>query len=928
MEKFLVIDGNSILNRAFYGLGAARMVTAEGLHTNAIFGFLNIYYMIIEKFEPNYVAVAFDLKAPTFRHKMFAEYKGTRKGMPDELREQVPVIKDVLRAMNIKIFEMEGYEADDILGTIASLNDNNSSKDIHTYILTGDRDSYQLISPKTSIIFPSNKGSKTDYTVYTPELLKEEKNIEPYQVVDVKSLMGDSSDNIPGVKGIGEKTAYSLIEKYTTMENIYKNIDSLDASAKVIEKLKADEKMARMSYTLATINREVPIELDLEDVSIKDVDKEALFPLFKKLAFNKFLSRYDFEGVAEQITQKSVQKSDINIQDEKIIIVDKTNIEKHINDIYELFNKEEVSYMLNINNDEYYTPTLKIPSHNLLVLYDKENDLCYIMNLDDISDSTNIIENELIKEVFKKFATGNAIKLGYNFKQDIRFIFSNISSKIENFSYDLLIACYLLDSTRNFKFEHVLEELFGVIINIEEDKKEVQLSLFESMDSDGGQNNKNKIEDSLAKALALSVKGISSSKEIMEEKLKADDMLDLFNNIEIPLCETLASMETTGMYVDKTKLDDFDKVISARLEELEKRIYMLADEEFNINSPQQLGIILFEKLNLPGKKKTKTGYSTNKEVLESLEEYHEIIPLLIEYRQTMKLKSTYVDGLIPKIKEDSRIHTTFTQTVTSTGRLSSVEPNLQNIPIRLELGSKIRTFFTAPAGKKIMDADYSQIELRVLAHISKDQVMQNAFNNGIDVHKVTASQVFDVPLDEVTKAMRSKAKAVNFGIVYGISEFGLAKNIGTSWREAKDYIEKYLNKYSGIHTYMTEIVKEAKEKGYVTTLYGRRRYIPELRNKNKNMIQFGERIAMNTPIQGTAADIIKIAMNKLYKALRDNNLKSKLVMQVHDELIVETYEDEIDIVERLMRESMENVIKLDIPLDIDLNVGQSWYDAK
>ena len=399
-------------------------------------------------------------------------------------------------------------------------------------------------------------------------------------------------------------------------------------------------------------------------------------------------------------------------------------------------------------------------------------------------------------------------------------------------------------------------------------------------------------------------------------------------DIEIPLSETLASMETTGMYVDKKKLEEFGKEISIRINELETQIYDLAGEEFNINSPQQLGTILFDKLKLPGKKKTKTGYSTNKEVLEGLEEYHEIIPLLIEYRQTMKLKSTYVDGLEATIKEDSRIHTTFMQTVTSTGRLSSVEPNLQNIPIRLELGSRIRTFFTAPEGKEIMDADYSQIELRVLSHISKDETMQHAFINGIDVHKVTASQVFGVPLDEVTKQMRSKAKAVNFGIVYGISEFGLSKNVGTTWKEAKDYINTYLQKYHGIREFMQNIVKEAKENGYVSTLFGRRRYIPELKNKNKNIVQFGERIAMNTPIQGTAADIIKIAMNKLYKSLKDNNLKSKLVMQVHDELIVETADDELEIVEKLMREAMENVVKLDIPLDIDLNVGKSWYDAK
>ncbi len=920
MEKFLIIDGNSILNRAFYGLGAARMVTSEGLHTNAIFGFLNIYYMIIEKFTPDYAAVTFDLKAPTFRHKMYAEYKGTRKGMPDELREQVPVIKEVLRAMNIKIFEIEGYEADDILGTIASLNDKCTDKDIHTYILTGDRDSYQLISDKTSIIFPSNKGSKTDYTVYTPEVLMDEKGIEPYQVVDIKSLMGDSSDNIPGVKGIGEKTAYTLIDKYTTMENIYKNIDNLDASAKVIEKLKAYEEMARLSYTLATINRDVPIEFGLEDVKVKEVNKEALFPLFKRLAFNKFLARYNFESVSEQLTQESVEKSDINIENNNIIVINKSNIERYKDKIKQMFDDSIISYIFNLNNEEAFTCYLKIPDHDFISFYSKEKDICYILNI-------NEIDIGIIRDILYYFANSKCIKCGYNIKQDIRYLFTNITDKIVNFNYDLLIACYLLDSTRNFKFESILEELFGVIINIEESsKKDIQLSLFDAMTDEN--NKKNQMDEILSKNIALSLKGIAYSKNIMEEKLQKDEMLDLFNNIEIPLCETLASMETTGMYVDKSKLDEFNLVISARLQELEAKIYELAGEEFNINSTQQLGIILFEKLGLPGKKKTKTGYSTNKEVLESLEEYHEIVPLLIEYRQTMKLKSTYVDGLIPTIKDDSRIHTTFTQTVTSTGRLSSIEPNLQNIPIRLELGSKIRTFFTAPEHKKIIDADYSQIELRVLSHISKDKVMQNAFNTGVDVHKVTASQVFDVPLDEVTKAMRSKAKAVNFGIVYGISEFGLAKNIGTSWREAKDYMTKYLEKYNGIHEFMANIVEEAKQKGYVTTLYGRRRYIPELKNKNKNMEQFGERVAMNTPIQGTAADIIKIAMNKLYRALKDNNLKSKLVMQVHDELIVETFDEEIEIVKKLMKESMENVIKLDIPLDIDLNVGESWYDAK
>lgn len=925
MEKYLVIDGNSILNRAFYGLSAARMVTSEGIHTNAVFGFLNIYYMIMDKFNPDYITVAFDLKAPTFRHKMYDEYKGTRKGMPDELREQVPIIKDVLRAMNINIIELEGFEADDILGTIASLNEKNGDKDIFTYILTGDRDSYQLISPKTNIIYPTTKMGKTEYTIYTPELLKEEKGIEPYQVVDIKSLMGDASDNILGVKGIGEKTAYNLIEKYTTLDNIYKNIDTLDASAKIIEKLRNDEEMARLSYTLATINREVPIELDYEVNKVTDINKEEVYPLFKKLAFNKFLAKYDFDIIKTDTQEKSINSSDINIKEENVIIVNKNNIEKYLKTIDEVLNEEKISYILNINYDnQAFSSILSINDKSFLSIYSASLDKCYIISLDSFN-TDNKEDKEYIINLLKRFANSTCQKLGYNIKQDQRFFFTNICDHISNFSYDLLIACYLLDSTRNYKFEGILEELHGVIINTQSAaKEEIQLSLF----NDDENSNENILDENLSKEVALATKGIYMSQSIMDDRLKMDNMYSLMYDIEMPLSETLASMETTGMYVNKEKLEEFGIEITKRIDELEEQIYGLAGETFNINSPQQLGTILFEKLNLPGKKKTKTGYSTNKEVLEGLEEYHEIIPLIIEYRQTMKLKSTYVDGLRATIKEDSRIHTTFMQTVTSTGRLSSVEPNLQNIPIRLELGSKIRTFFTAPDGSLIADADYSQIELRVLSHISKDETMISAFNNNIDVHKVTASQVFDVPLDEVTKQMRSKAKAVNFGIVYGISEFGLAKNVGTSWREAKDYINTYLSKYHGIREFMENIVKEAKENGYVSTLFGRRRYIPELKNKNKIIVQFGERVAMNTPIQGTAADIIKIAMNNLYKALKENNLKSKLVMQVHDELIVETVKEELEIVKKLMKETMENVVKLNIPLDVDLNTGKSWYEAK
>ena len=916
MEKFLVIDGNSILNRAFYGLEGTRMTATDGMPTNAIYGFLNIYYMICEKFNPDYVAVAFDLKAPTFRHEMYEEYKATRKGMPDELRVQMPVMKDILRAMNITIFELEGYEADDVLGTISTMNDKIGK--IETYILTGDRDSYQLVSNNTSIIFPSNKAGKTDYTVYTSELLMEEKAIVPKQIIDIKSLMGDASDNIPGVKGIGEKTAYTLIEKYETLDNIYANIETLDASPKIIEKLVNDREMAYTSFELATIKTDVPLDLVYDNTRICDINSEELYKIFKKLGFQKFLSRYDFSNVSVEAEVNEVRIPKKNLGIKETIIVNGNNIYKYIKEIEEVIQEEKLSYILNvIDSDDSFTSILGLEEKYIFAIYSNNKNKSYIMDMENIANNSDFNINDLLEN----FAKSNSTKLGYNIKQDIRYIFNTICDEVSKFSYDLLIASYLLNPSNNHKFDVIMDELYGVELSVaEKTKKSEQISLFEE--------EKELLEETDINNINISLKGIYESKEIMEEKLKSNDMLSLFEDVEIPLVETLASMEHYGMYVDIQKLNDFDKEISGRIKELEDSIYEYAGEEFNINSTQQLGVILFDNLKLPTKKKNKTGYSTDKDVLDSLEEAHPIIPLIIEYRQTMKLKTTYVDGLRNTIREDSRIHTTFTQTVTTTGRLSSIEPNLQNIPIRLELGSKIRSFFTAETGRKIVGADYSQIELRVLSHISKDKVMQEAFQNGIDIHKVTASQVFNMPLDEVTKEMRSKAKAVNFGIVYGISEFGLSKNVGVSWKEAKEYMDTYLSKYHGIRQFMEDIVKEAKEEGYVTTLFGRRRYITELKSKNKNTIQFGERVAMNTPIQGTAADIIKVAMNSLYKNLKESNLKSKLIMQVHDELIVDTYEDELDKVKEIMHNAMENVIKLDVPLEIDLNVGNSWYDAK
>ncbi|MDD3304014.1 MAG: DNA polymerase I [Clostridia bacterium] len=913
MKKFLVIDGNSIMNRAFYGLSANMTSSYLGIHTNAVYGFLNIYWMIEDKIKPDYIAVSFDLKAPTFRHKMYDEYKGTRKGMPEELAEQMGPIKEVLTAMNIPILELEGYEADDILGTVAKTNMN---KGIFTYILTGDKDSFQLISDTTSIIIPTTRFGKTEYTIYTPELLKEKQNIEPYQVVHIKSLMGDSSDNIPGVKGIGEKTAYSLIEKYTTLENIYTNIEQLDASQKIKEKLVNDKEMAYLSKELATIDQEVPVTIDYDKCIVSSVNLDELFKLFKKLEFNKFMSKFDFTNISNddnQITSK------IEIEVSNFYLLNSNNIHQYRDELKAVFSEDKIAYILNYNYDN-FVPNCYLNNKSIFGVYSNAKDSIYVIDIEEVSKKTP----EILKTILEDFVTADVVKLGYNIKQDLLFFFRQGLSHLTHFDYDLMIAYYLMNPSRNnYLMDYILNDLFELSIEKENLAETKQLSMFEE----------NSDDEELLTAIQMNnikmyLKGIYLSHDIITKKLKELEMLTLFLDIEMPLTETLASMEYHGMYIDLTRLNEFDAMISTTLNQLEEEIYHLAGETFNINSTQQLGVVLFEKLSLPTVKKNKTGYSTDKTVLEELSEQHPIIDKVLEYRQTMKLKSTYVDGLRDKIADDGRIHTTFMQTVTTTGRLSSIEPNLQNIPIKLELGSKIRDFFTAEGMQLLVDSDYSQIELRVLAHISNDEVMIDSFKNHIDIHKVTASQVFNIPLEDVTSTMRSHAKAVNFGIVYGISEFGLAKNIGSTRYEAKQYIENYLNKYQGIHSFMTEIVKKAKEVGYVNTIFGRRRYIPELNSKNKNIIQFGERIAMNTPIQGSAADIIKLAMNKIYKEIKDRNLKSKLIMQVHDELIIETHQDEIEVIKEIMKDSMENIVKLNVPLEVDLNIGKSWYEAK
>lgn len=925
MKSFLIIDGNSILNRAFYGVNARMTSKIAGIHTNAIYGFLNIFWMIQEKIKSDYVAVCFDLSAPTFRHKMYEDYKGTRKGMPDELREQLPVMKEVLSALNIPVLELEGFEADDLLGTVSAINTKNG---IFTYILTGDRDSFQLISESTSVILPKSGMGKTEYSIYDTALLMENYGISPIQVIEVKALMGDSSDNIPGVKGVGEKTAYQLIQKYDNIDNIYKLLDEdkLDVTPKVKEKLSIGKDSAYMSKTLATIILDANINLDYEKCMVSDINKEATYEIFKRLEFKKFLDKFDFSDIDEEKINQNVMtnesKNYIEFKDaSNTIIINNDNIDNFICNMENILNVENISYIYNNPSLNYFLVHLGI-LNEFLSIYINNTDTLYIIELGNIKNK----DQKNYNKVIDLFLNSSSNKIGYNIKQDIRYFF-NFSNDIKRFNKDIMIDYYLLDATRQeYLLEYILNDIFGIMLEEnKEDKKTVkQLSFFDSLE----EKTTNFLSEMEISNISKATKAIFLASSHLLKKLEEEGMLRLYNEIEMPLVTTLASMEHTGMHVDKDKIKSFDIMISEKIEELTRKIYELAEEEFNINSTKQLGIILFEKLGLKGARKTKTGYSTDKEVLEGLESQHEIIPLLLEYRTLAKLKSTYVDSLASKIESDNRIHTTFMQTVTATGRLSSVEPNLQNIPIRQEIGGKIREFFTAEDEYMIIDADYSQIELRMLADISKDQTMIDAFNSNEDIHTITASKVFNVRPEEVTPELRRRAKAVNFGIVYGISEYGLAKNINSSSKEAKEYIQMYLEKYSKIANFMKDIVDKSKELGYVSTIFGRRRYIKEFQSKNKNIIKFGERVAMNTPIQGSAADIIKLAMNRIYNRLKENNLKSKLIMQVHDELLIECPICEVDMASKILKEEMENVIKLSVPLTVDLNVGKNWYEAK
>ena len=898
MGKLVLVDGNSILNRAFYGIMGSKMLTTkDGTPTNAVYGFLAILFKIIDDIKPEFLVVAFDKKGPTKRHKMYDGYKANRKGMPDELACQMPIIKDVLRAMNIDIIEKEGYEGDDILGTLSVFGERQG---LEVTILSGDRDTFQLATDKVTIRIPRTKMGKTEEEDFNREKVKEVYGIEPKQLIEVKGLQGDTSDNIPGVPGIGEKTALKLIQEYSSIENLYSEIEkgqAPDVKGKTRERIIENKDLAILSKELGTIDVNSPIEENLEEFKLEEWNNEEVLKLFKELNFNRYIERFHLtEGISEEPEEQEEKFEIKEISIEEL----KSKINQEL--FYKFSTIEE-------NKDEYIIKN-KIDK---IYAYFKDENTVYFSNI--------LGKENILKEIFED---GNIKKYGYKTSTDY-LLLKQLGITTKGIVYDAEIAVYDLDpSNMKYKMEDVAYQYLD--FSIEEYikglgiKKEEQINLFE-------ENSKsNEYENTLN---ALNAYLIQKLYEKTVKEIKNLNEMDLFNNIEMPLVEVLAEMQYEGIKIEKDKLESFGVELKQNIDELTKEIYDLSGQEFNINSTKQLGEILFEKLKLPVVKKTKTGYSTDVDVLEKLKSEHPIIEKILEYRSLTKLNSTYVEGLKPYInKVTGRIHSYFHQTITATGRISSTEPNLQNIPTRIELGKRLRKAFVPKEGYVFIDADYSQIELRVLAHISQDENMINAFKHDEDIHKQAASNVFNVPIEEVTKEQRSHAKAVNFGIVYGISDFGLGEQIGVSRKKAKEYIDQYLEKYSGIKKFMDDIVEKAKEQGYVETLFNRRRYIPELKSKNFNIRQFGSRVAMNTPIQGTAADIMKIAMINVYKKLKEEKLESKLILQIHDELLIEAKEDEKERVKNILQSCMENAIKLDVPLKAEVSEAYNWYELK
>ena len=874
-KKILIVDGHSILNRAFYGL--PDLTNYEGLHTNAVLGFLNILFKIMDEEKPSNLCVAFDVKQPTFRHLMYKEYKGTRKAMPDELREQVPLMKDVLTSMHITIAEKGGYEADDIIGTLSRKAD---AEGYSVVIVSGDRDLLQLATDNILVRIPKTKAGGTTVENYYAADVRNLYGVTPVQFIDMKGLMGDTSDNIPGVPGIGEKTAGKIIQEWGSIENAMEHIDEI-RPPKAQKNLREFSDQAFMSKELATIKLDCELDIMLSDTSIGDIFNDDSYSIFKRLGFKSLLKKFESKPVVKELKPDIII---INNEDDLRSLSDKALVSGQIG-MYVIAN-DDMMFGIAIACDDkqaYNTSSAITP------------------------DQASEMVLELCKRNIK-------ICVG-DIKGTLKYIkFTEADSNV----LDIGIAAYLLNPLEDtYNYDDISKEYLETLLPSEKEiigKEELNVFTF--------------ISDNFLEVFTYKAMIPLIASDILMERLQAEGMHDLYMNVELPTAYTLYDMEKRGIRVDKNALDEYSHSLEKRIQELKDSIIGYAGKEFNINSPKQLGPILFEDMALPGGKKTKTGYSTSVDVLEKIKNVHPIIADILEYRQLTKLNSTYAVGLVNYISDDERIHGTFNQTITATGRISSTEPNLQNIPMRLEMGRLIRKAFIPKEGYVFVDADYSQVELRVLAHLSGDKVMQNAFRNNIDIHATTASEVFGVPIEDVTDLQRRHAKAVNFGIVYGISAFGLSEDLGISRKEAADFIQKYYDTYQSIKLYLDKQVEDAKKNGYVTTMFGRIRPIPELKSSNFMQRSFGERVAMNSPIQGTAADIIKIAMVRVNMKLKELGLKSQLILQIHDELLIETAEDEIDTVKKLLVDEMMNAADMSVPLEVGVATGMNWYEAK
>ncbi|WP_100065101.1 DNA polymerase I [Miniphocaeibacter massiliensis] len=879
-KKFMIIDGSSLIFRAFYAI--RNLTTKDGIFTNGVYGFLNMYYKMVEQYGPDNIVVVFDRSAPTFRHEDYEAYKGNRDKAPSELSSQFGILKDILNSMNVVFEEQDGYEADDIAGTLAKKGE---EEGYEVLLVTGDRDYLQLVDNNIEVLL--TKKGISEVEIYDLDAIKEKYELTPEQLIDVKGLMGDASDNIPGVPGVGEKTALKLIKGYGSIEEVYKNIDNVSGKA-LKKKLEENETLAYLSKKLGTIFLNVPMDLELEKYETKDPEFNDLKEKFEKLEFNSFIKKLPLEEIEYE------ENFNFKFENDSSEIISKIKS-----------SKEGFVFHIFYNGDNYI-----YSSPEILAIK--------IIGEDEVS-IFNLKEKNVVKDFKEVFENDSITKISYDSKSDFYYTFLN-EIEIKAPYEDLTIAEYLIDPSKS-KYE--IDKAAKIYLNRD---------LISGEEVFGkGKKKKNYLdveEEILGKYIAMYMSVTEDLRKSLIDILEEREMHELYYGIELPLVKVLASMEFEGFSVNKEYLKDLGIKFDKEIEELEKLIYKDAGGEFNINSPKQLGEILFEKLNLPVIKKTKTGYSTDAEVLDKLTGSHEIIERILRYRTVKKLNSTYIEGLLKLVGEDGRIHSTFNQTIAVTGRISSIDPNLQNIPVKTEEGRLIRKAFVAGEGKKLVDADYSQIELRVLAHLANDEIMLNAFKDNIDIHTKTASEVFNVDIDKVTSLDRSNAKAVNFGIVYGIGDYSLSQDLKITRKEAKEYIENYLNTYKGIKKYMEDIVEIGKEQGYVETIMHRRRYIPELNSKNFNIRGFGERVALNTPIQGSAADIIKIAMVQVYNKLKEEKFKSKLILQVHDELIIETFDDEVEKVEKLLKNTMENAVKLNVELRADINVGNSWYDSK